>query len=94
MKPKSYTIITDKSEKCTHKGHSFTFNSNENKDALFNRKILRHPVKKVISKNHNILTQISNKRSTSCFYDEKYVLSDQINNLPFGDDDISINKKI
>ena len=90
LKPKSYAIITIKSEKCTHKGHSFNFSSNEHKDALFNKKILRHPMKKIISKNHNIVTQKSNERSISCFYDKKYVLPNQINTLPFGDDNIYI----
>ena len=94
LKPKSYTIITNKTEKCTHKGHSFNFSSNEYKDVLFNKKILRHPMKKIVSKNHNIVTQISNKRSISCFYDKKYMLRNQINTLPFGDDDLylKINK--
>ena len=36
LKPESYTIITNKTEKCTHKGHSLNFNSNEYKDVLFN----------------------------------------------------------
>ena len=79
LKPKSYTIITNKTEKCIYKAHSFNFSSNQKKDVLFNKKILRHPMKKIVSKNHNIVTQISNKRSTSCFYDKKYVLPNQIN---------------
>ena len=55
---------------------------------------MRRSMKKIISKNHNILTQNSNKRSLSCFYDKKYVLTNQINTLPFGDDDIlKIEKK-
>ena len=45
-------------------------------------------MKKILSKNHNIVTKISNKRSIPCFYDKKYVLPNQINTLPFGDDDI------
>ena len=44
--PESYTIITNKTEKCTCKGHSFNFSSNQYKDVLFNKKILRHPNKK------------------------------------------------
>ena len=36
LKPNSYTIITNKTEKWTHKGHSFNFSSNEYKDVLFN----------------------------------------------------------
>ena len=48
-------------------------------------------MKKIISKSHNVLTQNSNKKSLSCFYDKKYVLSNQITTLPFGDYDI-LNK--
>ena len=47
-------------------------------------------MKKMISKNHNIVTQKSNERSISCFYDKKYALPNQINTLPFGDDNIYI----
>ena len=54
---------------------------------------MRHSMKKIISKNHNILTQNSNKRSLSCFYDKKYVLTNRINTLPFGDDILKIEKK-
>ena len=38
LKPKSYTIITNKTEKCRYKGHSFNFSSNQYKDVLFNKK--------------------------------------------------------
>ena len=47
-------------------------------------------MKKIISENHNIVTQKSNERSISCFYDKKYVLPNQINTLTFGDDKIYI----
>ena len=49
-------------------------------------------MKKIVSKNHNIVTQISNKRSISCFCDKKYVLPNQINTLPFGNNDINLKK--
>ena len=55
---------------------------------------MRRSMKKIISKNHNILTQNSNKRSLSCFYDKKYVLTNRINTFPFGDDDILKIEKI
>ena len=75
LKPMSYTIITNKTEKCTHKGHSANFESKEYKDALVNKKVMRHSMEKIISKNHNILTQNSNKRSLSCFYDKNMFLA-------------------
>ena len=50
--------------------------------------MLRHPMKKIISKNHNSVTQKSNKKSISCFYDKKYVLPNQI--FPFGPANIYI----
>ena len=50
-------------------------------------------MKKIISKNQNIVTQKSNKRSISCFYDKKYVVHNQINTLPFGHDNIYIENK-
>ena len=55
---------------------------------------MRRSMKKIISKNHNILTQNSNKRSLSCFYDKKYVLTNRTTTLPFGDDDILKIKNI
>ena len=39
-------MITNKSEKCTHKGHSANFESKEYKNALVNRKGMRHSMKK------------------------------------------------
>ena len=54
--------------------------------------MLRHPMKKIISKNHNSVTQKSNKKSISCFYDKKYVLPNQI--FPFGPANIYIYIKL
>ena len=42
LKPMSYTIITKKSEKCTHKGHSANFENKEYKDALVNKKVIEN----------------------------------------------------
>ena len=49
-------------------------------------------MKKIVSKNHNIVTQISNKRSISFFYNKNYVLPNEINTSPFGDDEIYLKK--
>ena len=42
LKPMSYTIITKKTEKCTHKGHSANFENKEYKDALVNKKVIEN----------------------------------------------------
>ena len=41
------------------------------------------------SKNHSLITYESNKRSTSCLDDKRYILNDGINTLPYGHKDIS-----
>ena len=40
------------------------------------------------SKNHELITYTSNKKSISCFDDKRYILSDGINTLPYGHKDI------
>ena len=47
-KPKSYTIIDENNhEKSVHKSHTSNFESSEFKDAVFNKNIFRHPMKKI-----------------------------------------------
>ena len=41
------------------------------------------------SKNHNLITYGSNKTSTFCFDDKRYILNDGINTLPYGHKDRS-----
>ena len=88
LKPKSNAIITNKTEKCKHKCHSLNFRASEYRNALFNRKILRHPMKTIASKNHNIVTQNANKRSLSCYNDKKYVFPNQIDSYAYGNEDL------
>ena len=87
-KPKSYTIIdVNNCEKSVHKGHSFNFKSSEFKDIINNRKVVRHSMKKIISKNHKIYTQDGNKISLSCFDDKRHIKDDGIYTLAFGHKD-------
>ena len=44
------------------------------------------------SKNHNLITYKSNKTSTSCFDDKRYIPNDRINTLPYGHEDIPKNE--
>ena len=91
-KPKSYTLIDiNNCEKSTHKGHSSNFKSSEFKDIINNKKVIRHPMKKITSKNHKIYTQESNKISLSCFDDKRYIKDDEINTLAYGHQDIPNN---
>ena len=40
------------------------------------------------SKNHNLSTYETNKRSLSCFDDKRYILKNRINTLAYGHKDI------
>ena len=72
-KPKSYTLIDENNyEKSTHKGHTSNFKSNEFKVVLFNKKVFRHTMKKIRSKNHKIYTQKRDKISLSCYDGKRY----------------------
>lgn len=82
------------SEKCINKGHSADFNSNEYKDVLNNRSILRHTMKKITYFNHKTYTGIINKGSLSCFDDKVYLKDDGIDILLHGHKDIPKNKKM
>ena len=88
-KPKSYTIIDENNcEKRVHKGHTSSFKSSKFKDALFNKKVFRHVMKKITSKNHEIYTQESHRISLSCYDDKRYTRGDGINTLAQGHKDI------
>ena len=79
-------------KKIVHKGHSSNFKSREFKDVAHNKKVIRHPMKKITSKKHIIYTQDSNKISLSCFDDNRYTKDDGINTLAFGHKDILKNE--
>ena len=55
------------------------------KNVLFNKKVVRHKMKRILSENIKYET---NKISLSCFDDKRYVLDDGINTLAYGHKDI------
>ena len=55
----------------------------EFKDVLFNKKIIRHKVKKIQAKKHKIGTYEIDKISLSYFDDKRYVLDDGIHTLDY-----------
>ena len=55
----------------------------EFKDVLFNKKIIRHKVKKIQAKKHKIGTYEIDKISLSCFDDKRQVLDDGVHTLAY-----------
>ena len=78
-----------KNVKGTYKGQNSNIKYEEFCDTLFNKKVIRHKVREIKSKNHNLISCESNKTSTSCFDDKRYILYDEIDILPYGHKDIS-----
>ena len=85
-----YSILDTKNTKNrTHKGHNSYIKHGEFCDTLYHKNVLRHKMRGIKSKNHNLITYGSNKTSTSCLDDKRYILNDGINKLPYGDKDRS-----
>ena len=65
------------------KGVNIATEFNEFKDTLFNKKIMRHKMKRIQSKKHKLGTSQINEISLSVFDDKKYVQDDSINTLVY-----------
>ena len=52
-------------------------------DALFNKNLIRHKLKKIQSKLHRIGTYDVCNISLSCFYDKRYISDDGISSLAY-----------
>ena len=57
-------------------------------NTLFKKKVLRHTMRRIKSKNLNFGTYETNKISLSCFDDKGYILKNGINTLVYGHKDI------
>ena len=80
LKSKMYSILDESNnEKITSKGHNGFIEFQEFYDILFKKKILRHTMRGIKSKNHNLGSYETNKRSLSCFDDKRYILKNGIN---------------
>ena len=91
LKSKMYSIFDESNnEKSTSKGHNAFIEFQEFHDTLFQKKVLRHTMRGVKSKNHNLGTYETNRRSLSCFDDKPYILKNGINTLAYGHKDIKI----
>ena len=71
----------DGKESSTAKGVNITTEFNGFKDVLFNKKIIRHKMKRIQAKKHKVGTYGIDKISLSCFDDKRWVLDDGIHTL-------------
>ena len=80
LKSKMYSILDESNnEKNTNKGHNVFIEFKEFYDTLFQKKILRHTMRVIKLKNHNLGIYESTKISLSCFHDKRYILKNGIN---------------
>ena len=73
----------------TTKGMNIASEFNEFKDTLFNKKVLKHKMRRIQGKKHKLGTYEINKISLSCFDDKKFVLDDEIDTLAYVHKDLT-----
>ena len=84
LKSKMYSIRKiDGKELNTAKGVNITTEFNEFEDVLFNKKIIRHKIKKIQAKKHKIGTYEIEKILLSCFDDKRFVSDNGIYTLAY-----------
>ena len=84
LKSKMYSMknIGDK-ESNTTKGVNIATDFNEFKDTLFNKKIIRHKMRRIPSTKHKMGTYEINKISLSALDGKRFVLNDGIHTLAY-----------
>ena len=86
---KLYSILDESNnEKSTNKGHNAFIEFQEFDDTLFKKKILRHAMRGIKPKSHNLGIYETSKISLLCFDDKRYILKNRINTLAYGHKDI------
>ena len=84
LKSNMYSIKKiDGSESSTAKAVNIATEFNEFKDVLFNKKIIRHKMKRIQAKKHEIGTYEIDKIFLSCFDDKRFVLNDGVHTLAY-----------
>ena len=69
---KSYIIsTTNNQEQCKHKGHNYKFTSNEYKDGLFSKKVLKHIFKKIMSLRLKVFSKENIKKTLYNFCEKR-----------------------
>ena len=93
LKSKMYSMKNiDGKESNTAKGVNIATEFNEFKDTLFNKKIIRHKMRRIQGKKHKMGTYEINKISLSCFDDKRFVLDDEIHTLAYFHKDLKNHK--
>ena len=88
LKSKMYSLITVDEETIKAKGVNIKLKHSEFDDVLFNRKIIRHNMKRIQSKRHRLGTYDVSKISLSCFDDKRHILDNGIDSLAYFHKDI------
>ena len=84
LKSKMYSLISvDDEEVSKAKGVNKKMKHKEFVDVLFNKKMIRHNMKRIQSKLRGLGTYDVFKISLSCFDDKIYVLDDGVNTLAY-----------
>ena len=73
----------DGKEHNTAKGVNIATEFDNFKDVLFNKKIIRHKIKRIQCKKHKLGTYETDKISLSYFDDKRFVLDDRIHTLRY-----------
>ena len=93
LKSKMHSMLSDDGkESNTAKGVNTVTEFNEFRDSLFNKKIIRHKMKRIQSKKHKLGTYEINKISLLCFDEKRFVLNDGIHMLANLHKDIDSHK--
>ena len=89
LKFKMYSLIAENDKEVNKaKGVNLKLKHKEYLDVLFNKKIVRHKMKRIQSNLHQVGTYGKNKISFSCFDDKRHLLDDGINILAYFHKDI------
>ena len=82
LKSKIHSMLSDDGkESHTAKGVNIATEFQEFKDTLFNKKVIKHKMKRIQSKKHKPGKHEINKTSLSCFDDKRYVLNEGVHTL-------------
>ena len=95
LKSKIYSLISVNNEEVTKaKGVNKKVRHQEFVAVLFNKKVIRHNMKRIQSKLHRIGTYDVCKISLSCFDDKRYILDDDINTLAYFHKENKFDKRL
>ena len=82
LKSKMYSLISNNMEMNKAKGINLKLKHKEYVNVLFNKKYLRHKMKRILSERHNAGSYVINKTSLSCYDGKRFILNDGISHRP------------